>query len=255
MRVRIANSHWRIFSFAIAIILAISFGCRSSTLENAQALLATPEGMCQASASSWLEISPGESTEENVLDVLGEPATQGHLSKVESRFFLYPPIVDTSETKSGNLVVFRKNGVVDWMDLWVANSDGKFHTVAEFARQYGPKLDRAYVQGINDTFGPGQVYVWSECGLAITAVSDVHIKRFANETLALAEQLEPSIGELTFRYPVHPSATIQPSPNVDQIVVRQFIFQPTSFDSFRRAYADWIPYLSDKRFYRLDPQP
>jgi hypothetical protein len=112
-----------------------------------------------------------------------------------------------------------------------------------------------YVNTILDMSGPDQVYVWSNCGIAVTAIAESEVKRSADEILTIAESIEMDSDQLNFRHPVHPEGSIQPHPDVQEIVVRRFIFQPTDFASFDKFYADWLPYLSDKRFYRLDAIP
>jgi hypothetical protein len=152
----------------------------------------------------------------------------------------------------GNLIVFRDDNIVDYVDVWVSNFDDKFHTVAELVQQYGTILDIVYVRGVSDLFGPEQVYVWSSCGIAITAVPESEVKRSVDEVLPLADSTTVSNDQLVFRHPVHPEGSVQPRSDTRQIVIRKFLFQPTDFASFYGIYTDQIPYLSDKRFYRLD---
>ena len=232
------------------LILMILTGCYSSWSSN-DLKLAAPESVCQTSLVSWNGIIPGQSTKADVEKILGEPADKGYSRRWQRDFFIYPPIVTLVKTSYGNMIVFRDDNVVDWIDIWVSNSDGKFHAIAEATEQYGATLDQVYVSGAFDFFGPEQVYVWSECGIALTAVADGYVKRSEEEILPLNASIGTENLRLSFRHPVHPE-DIQPKPNVEHIIVRKFLFQPTNFASFEEFYAGQIPYLSDNRFYRLD---
>ena len=235
---------------ALLILAAVMLAaCCRNTTQNKELELPEPEVACQTSSSSWLGIVPGRSTETDVVDILGPPI-QKMRTEGNTRIFVYPPVLNLVMSSYGNRIGFRKDGIVDWIDVWVLDSDGEFHTVAETAELYGTTLDRVYVNGVLDMFGPDQVYVWSECGVAVTAVSEWAVKRSEDETLPLAKPVRMDAFELSFRHPVHPQASVQPDPDVHQIVVRQFFFQPTSFDAFSTIYKDKIPYL-DKQYFRM----
>lgn len=211
--------------------------------------LEPPESPCQVAAVPWQGIIPGRSTKTEVIDTLGEPV-QKEQSASGIEIYVYPPIVTNDISHYGNSIAFRHDDVVDWVDVWVLDSDGKFHTVAEFAQLYGISLDRVYVNERGDLGGPDQVYVWSQCGIAITAVhrgqEEAQVK---DQALPSAEATEVDDYQLNFKYPVHPRASIQPRPDVRQIIVRKFLFEPTSFSSFEQFYADNIPYLLAWYYY------
>lgn len=209
--------------------------------------LASPDNRCRKPEVSWQGVIPGQSTKSDVEKILGQPVEQGYSSVWERDFFLYPP------TKSlirnyGNTIVFRQDDVVDWVDVWVSNADGKFHTVAEFVDEYGATLDRVYVNGSFDMFGPDHVYVWSECGVALTAVPDTFIEK----PIVLARSVEEGDYQLKLRYPVHPKDSIQPNLDVNHIVIRAFFFQPTNFISFQEVYANQIRHLYYDELFRLE---
>jgi hypothetical protein len=232
----------------ILAVVMLAACCRNTT-QNKELELPEPEVACQTSSASWLGLVPGQSTKADVVDILGPP-TQKVRTEGNTHIFVYPPVLNLVMFSYGNRIGFRKDGIVDWVDVWVLDSDGEFHTVAETAELYGTTLDRVYVNGVLDMFGPDQVYVWSECGVAVTAVSGVTVKRSEGETLPLAKPVRMDAFELSFRHPVHSQASVQPDPDVHQIVVRQFFFQPTSFDAFSTIYKDKIPYL-DKQYFRM----
>lgn len=200
--------------------------------------IGSPEIACPAAVASWRGIVPGQSTVADVIETLGEPARRG------ANTFVYPPIVPLSGGGSyGNRIFFRDDKVVDWIDAWVLDADGSFHTIAEFAQHYGATLDRVYVNGHFDMSGPDQVYVWSHCGIAVTAISERGVRRSEGEILPLTEVNGVDHLELIFRHPVHPRSSEQPRPNVRDIVGRKFLFQPTDFAFFDEFYADRIPYV------------
>lgn len=239
-----------VFGSVLLILLVVLTGCRPG-MSSGSARLAAPESTCKAPPASWQGIIPGQSTKADVINILGRPSVEEKgLAGWGENSFLYPPIKTVPGASYGNRIVFRSDGIVDWIDVWVSNADGKFHTVAEAAHQYGSTLDIVYVGGVFDSFGPEQVYVWSECGIAITAVQKGFVKRSDDEVLPLAELIKMDSDQLSFRHPVHPEASIQPRPNPQEIIIRKFIFQPTDFASFYELYADQIPYLGDKRFYQ-----
>jgi hypothetical protein len=240
-----------VFSSVVLILLVmVVAGCQRST-SSSGAKLAAPENACKAPPASWQGIIPGQSTKADVINTLGQPSVKEESwVKWRKDSFIYPPIKTLPGASYGDRIVFRNDGIVDWIDVWVSNVDGEFHTVAEDAQQYGCTLDRVYVGQVFDFSGPEQVYVWSECGIALTAVQAGLVKQSADEVLPLAELIEMDSDQLSFRHPVHPQASIQPRPNPQEIIIRKFIFQPTDFASFQKLYADQIPYLREKHFYQ-----
>ena len=230
----------------VALVLIPLAACSSSTSTSKVREIAMPERPCQTTSASWRGIIPGQSTRSDVTKMLGQPKQKGR--KWDRDFFLYPPII-TFLDSYGNTIVFRDDGIVDWIDVWVSNSDGKFHTVAEWTQLYGMTLDTVYVNGFRDMLGPDQVYVWSECGIALTAVDEVHVKQSSSEILQLAEPAQMADDQLRVRYPINLGELYGPTPNIRHIVIRKFLFQPTDLDSFRKLYAAYIPYVPDKRFF------
>jgi hypothetical protein len=229
------------------LILLTLAACSLEVSRNIE--LEPAESVCQTTPASWQGIIPGQTTVTDVVRILGQPLQKGH-SSWGTDVFIYPPIRTIPGASYGNRIGFRDNSTVDWIDVWVADLDGRFHTVAEIARVYSTTLDTVYVNGRSDLFGPDQVYVWADCGIAVTAVSENVVRRSEGEDLPLAELPGVDVCQLTFKHPVHSQASMQPRPDVQQIVFRKFLFQPTSLASFDEYYADVIPYL-DKQFYKM----
>jgi hypothetical protein len=240
----------KIILFSALLMLVTLTGCQLSRSSGTRKF-AAPEKICSTSPASWQGISPGQTTKAEVITILGQPVEKNSLAKVDNEeVYVYSPIVNTAWGKYGNQIVFRQDGVVDWVDVWVSNSDDRFHTVAESVGQYGSTLDDTYIQGVLDTYGPSRVYVWSACGIAVTAIDASWLHLSPQEIPPTVEPMDNY--HLTL---MHPSPPLNPDdkPDVSQIVLRKFLFEPTDNLSFRELYADWIPYLSDKRFYRLKP--
>jgi hypothetical protein len=146
--------------------------------------LEAPESTCQTTPVPWQGLVPGQSTKTDMITALGQPIQTTRVNRRES-IFVYPP---TMRHGFGNVILLRDD-VVDWVDVWVADLDGSFHTLAEFVQVYGNTLDRVYENRLGDVIGPGQVYVWSECGVALIAVSEQWVKRPYDEILPLAESI------------------------------------------------------------------
>ena len=94
--------------------------------------LEQPENTCLAEPVSWQGIVPGQSTRQDVIEILGQPSQRGHSSQ-GVKVFVYPPIMKLASSY-GNMIGFRDDDIVDWVDIWVLDSDGQFHTVAEIAQ-------------------------------------------------------------------------------------------------------------------------
>lgn len=236
------------FLFLTSIIFTACAIKETLTVE--PVMTTTPLPMAEDSCPSrpsWKGISPGLSTRSDAIRFLGEPDELGYLHNESREFFLYQPIVTTKFGDAfGNSVVFGQDQMVEWMDVWVSNLDGGFHSVNDFAKDYGFALDQVYIQKVADVYGPTQVYVWSHCGLALTAVA-----ASKSDILPLVTAAQITTEQLTFKHPIHPAASLQPLPDGNDIVIRQFLFQPTSFEAFKRNYAIHIPYLRDKDVYQI----
>lgn len=237
----------------VGVIFFMLVNC-SLPFSLSQPKLAKPEISCQMPAS-WKNIIPGQSTRDDVKETLGEPQEEVYSARLKRNFFLYPPVREAFGQTYGNQIVFRSDGIVDWLDVWVSNIDGEFHNVAEYVEQYGTTLDRVYMNGslVTRVFGPDHIYVWSNCGVALTVVHDSWIKYSEEEVIVLAKPAMITDEQLDFRHPVPKQDTIQPQADVGYIVIRQFIFSPTDFASFYEVYSPFIPRLQNERFYRLNP--
>jgi hypothetical protein len=226
----------------LVLLTLVLAACSPDTSRKVE--LEAPENTCQAVSVSWQGLVVGQSTKTDVIAALGQPIQTTHVNRRES-IYVYPP---TMRQGFGNVILLRDD-VVDWIDVWVADSDGNFHTLAEFVQIYGSTLDRVSENRSGDIVGPGQVYVWSECGVALIAVSEHWVKRSDDEILPLAEFTGMKDYEWIIRYPVPVDPRdVPPEPDAQQIVFRQLFFRPTSFASFQEFYASMIRHLGVRHY-------
>ncbi len=132
--------------------------------------------------------------------------------------------------------VFFQSEVVSWIVQIVADRDGQMHTLQEAVDILGPTLDSIYVnndyvpgRGQYDVLvGPDQIYVWAECGVAISAAWDSATAYFPG---------------LQIRHPTNLESALRPTPDIGAEMLFMFLFPPTSFDGFVSHYQDKIPFL------------
>ncbi len=210
--------------------------------------LGTPGMSCPVAPASWQGLIPGKSTRDDVIATLGKPI-QSSPEADNRETLVYSPTLTDGDTTVANYIGL-KNGIVEWMEVWVMDVDGQFHTVAEFAQHYGETLDTVYVNGVFDMFGPDQIYLWSHCGFALIGYSASYIKRSKDEILPLAQSIDTTTVQLNLLSPVPPEASVQPYPDPTAIVSRQMIFAPTSPYIFNTTYAELILYLPVSRLYQ-----
>jgi hypothetical protein len=145
-------------------------------------------------------------------------------------------------------VFFRSDGVVEWIEEIVADRDGTFHAVQEPISRLGNTLDTAYlnnnyrpsVEQFDILGGPDQLYIWSECGVALDVVKTCVVSKqgcLAEETKS-RNDITPT---LTIRY-APPRPQRESSLGTDKIVLMRFLFPPTSYKGFKEFYMHRIPF-------------
>ncbi|MGB0383567.1 MAG: hypothetical protein ACPGWR_01975 [Ardenticatenaceae bacterium] len=229
--------------------------------------LPPPSHTC-AEEQSWHNIVPGQSTRQDVRAILGAPDSEG--TDVISRE--KPPILvpnNATEEESEELwgektipywaytveggrvstfvqdrVFFRPDGVVDWIEMIVADRDGTFHSVEQIVAQLGETLDMAIINSSTwhhspSLMGPDQLYIWSECGLVVHTlrycVPDEHKEKVKCKSKEIEYYLE-STDTLTQRYPAGDPI------DLNSIVVMKFLFPPTTFEGFKEFYFHKVPF-------------
>ncbi len=147
-------------------------------------------------------------------------------------------------------IFFTKDGVIDWMEIIEADRTDKVETAFDFVSLLGSELDVVYS---NNNFKPGKyyydvisgltdIYVWSECGVAIEALLSSEASYFGNvETGCEKGTASPQMCSLYFRHR-YPPLDAYPHYDVNSIVFMKFYFRPTSYQGFADYYMYKIPF-------------
>ena len=179
--------------------------------------------------------------------MLGRPSAKAKVRYTDGQmsFDSYKVQEGTIAGLMDDRVFYRNDGVVAWIEAVVADRDGRTHKLQEIVDQLGSTLDQVYVNNnlrsstqYDILAGPDQIYVWSECGFATGA----------------APRTADSIGggsQLVIRHPISVGDySFQPRPNVEDEIVFELIFPPTSFAGFEEFYKEKVPF----RFYYVATQ-
>ncbi len=244
----------RLLPLALIIVL-VTAACRTPV----GLVPPTPDAACPDTVN-WHGLVPGRSTRDDVIKALGQPSQTGSRQYAEGSipFFAYPIEPGGIVARfSQDRVFFWGNGIVAWIEVTVADRDGKFHPAGEVISRLGKTIDVAYE---NSTYnpavwqydvlsGPDQLYVWSNCGMAL----DVFMTCSATSSGALACSSSnfrgptptPQIAsDLTFRhsnrYPGRPMALYQVT--AENAMLMEFLFPPTTYAGFVDNYMYKIPY-------------
>ncbi len=218
--------------------------------------LPMPDATCPLTIN-WHKIIPGKSSRQDVIDALGQPSQIGNqqFGTVSTPVYIYKIEGGVISRFAQDRVFFRPDGVVDWIEAIVADRDGSFHLAQEVVDQIGSTLDTVYMNSnydpsnpypIDVLAGPDQIYVWSECGLAL----DVHntCSSAGQDKLGCPSSMDriPTnaliSSTLTLRYPNPYHLGGEPSPSVNSVVLMEFLFPPTSYKGFTETYMHEIPY-------------
>ncbi len=216
--------------------------------------LPTPENKCSTELN-WHGLIPGQSTHEDVERTLGTPFEKGKFKFHDRNISYYAYKVNGGEISKYALdrIFFQSDGLIDWMEVIEADRNGRFEAVFDTVVQLGNKVDTVYSNNNyrpSFTFGdvrgwPDQIYVWSECGLALDALPSTYSPSFQSDR----QECKPTNGDLKLDIcdlvPQHPNPTYaggQPGPDINSVVLMKFYFQPTSYEAFTEFYMYRIPY-------------
>jgi hypothetical protein len=244
--------HTRVLWTILTLVL-LAAACVSSREENP---LPTPDAACPVTLE-WHGVVPGRTTRQDVVEVLGHPSQKGTLWFDERHisFYSYPVEGGTVSGYVEDRVFFRPDGVVDWIEVVVADRDGGFHSVQETIDQLGNTLDTVYLNNnynpsnsfpIDVLSGPDQIYVWSECGLVLDALAvclpyeEADIPGCATPEDATRSGISVSI-TVMLRYP-DPHYSLEPIPDANSPVLMKFLFPPSSYEGFNDSYRYKIPF-------------
>lgn len=247
--------------FASIILIACQTSSSPDVLSLSSALpptmavvhLPQPERTCPTTIT-WHGLRPGMSTQQDVINALGQPSEKGFRRNGDNSFafYSYKVIGGVVAEYATDRIYFRADWVVDWIEAVVGDRDGAYHTVAETSSEVGNILDIAYLNNNSSPYGtspdkihpdvlagPDEVYVWSECGIALDVI-----------------QSEVISDVLTARHPDPYDDTGKRSPKSNSIVLIKFLFIPTSYDGFKNYFMYKVPYslgVSDKwdRYIRI----
>ena len=223
----------------------------------------SPEMACPV-VLDWHGLVPGRSSRQDVTRALGNPSQTGSQRFADANipFFAYRIEDGKISTFVQDRVFFRPDGIVDWIEAVVADRDGKFHPAQETIDQLGSTVDTAYLNSNYDPSnshqydvlgGLDQLYVWSNCGLAL----DVHAICYPSESGQL--QCLPPNQVMYPRTPIPSTLTMRhPDPAVGDLimigwknaVLMKFLFPPTSYEGFADYYMHKIPFGLWDKFLR-----
>jgi hypothetical protein len=234
----------------IAIFCFLLTACQSKKLDYHYPV---SNATCQEDIT-WMTLRPGVSTRDDVIRALGKPDEKGKEKLLDGRsmpFYAYNIQGGRISSFTKHRIFFNREGRVDWIETIVADSDGQYHSIQETVNLLGDTLDAVYSNSDFNLFadfqydilgGPDDIYVWSECGVAILALSDV-IKTDRGSLEYLLSENIPFDAEwvLNLRYPEFKSS-MRPVTTLDSIVLMKFLFLPTTFEDFMENYRYKIPY-------------
>jgi hypothetical protein len=221
------------------------------TLFKKVATLPPPEGKCAISVN-WNGIVPGKSTRQEVINALGQPQKWGleRVQDVTYFYFTYQVARGMVADYVQDRIYFRPGGIVDWMEIVVADRDGSYHSINEGVELYGNVLDVVYINNNYDPRnkfqvdvlgGPDQLYVWSDCGVVLDTLPRCS-SEMLNGTLGSVPNNDLSGKDLVFRFPNPYHVGGDPDPDVNNMVLMEILFPPTTYKAFTNSYMYKIPY-------------
>ncbi len=218
--------------------------------------LPTPEVACPV-ALDWHGLVAGQSTRQEVVQALGNPLRQGSQQVDNRRISFYAYAVEGGSVARfvEDRVFFRANGTVDWMEVVVADRDGRFHAVQEITKQVGDTLDTVYSNNNYNPAshsqydvlgGPDQLYIWSECGLVLDVLpycspTEVGGPKCVSASNSSSSRL-PISETLKLRQPSPYNIGGDAPPDVDNIILMKILIPPTSYAGFQQTYMYKIPF-------------
>ncbi len=241
--------------YALLVTLTIGILAIACVPIQKERFLPTPEADCPI-IINWRGIIPGQSTQRNVTDALGHPSQRGVEQFGEQRipFYSYPVEGGVVADYVQDRIFFRSDGTVNWIEVVVADRDGTFHIAQETIDQLGNTLDTVYMNNnynpsnsfpIDVLAGPDQIYIWSECGLALSVLATCSVSDSDKLRCTYSDDVgnseDTTSTSLVLRYP-NPHSSSEPIPDVNNVVLMKFLFSPTSYDGFDEFYRYNIPF-------------
>lgn len=239
----------------VFITLAIGFLTTACVAPSPNNPVPAPSATCPATPS-WHGIKPGHSTRREVVEALGNPPRRDseRFGNHSIPFYAYAVKDGVIAGLVEDRIFFGPDGVVDWMEIVVADRDGQFHSVRETVARQGSILDTVYMNnnyrpgsGQPDIHaGPDQLYVWSECGLVLDALPGCSPSQLGGLKCVSGENLMRSTASpsasMTLRRASPYHLAEGPFLDVDGIVLMEIMFRPISYAGFEDAYMYKIPF-------------
>jgi hypothetical protein len=249
----------RNYILGFIIFLACMILCTGCEVIGENPSLSAPALSCPARLT-WKGITPGVSSEKDVINLLGQPAMIGiaKFENVRVRYYAYP--VESGFVKEflpEDRVYFTSAGVVGWVQTVSGDRDAKIHEVKEIADQLGYSLDTVLMnqsykpnsktslsQGVFDVHGgPDHIYIWAHCGMAVLGLPGWHPDpsgQIVYSPESISSENTPQ-DLLVLREPFEYNAD-QRIANSHSIVLVQYFFPPTSYNDFKEYFYTKIYY-------------
>jgi hypothetical protein len=233
------------------VLISLSLLVQMCLIGRKDTELPQPDEICP-NIQDWKGIVPGKSTWMDVLKILGLPRSI-KISNLNNDFvpiFTYKIREGSVKDFAEDKIFFHWDGTVDWLEVVIADRYGDFQHLSEIVNQVGNTIDTVYFNNnyvssnklqIDVLFGPDQVYVWSKCGLVVDILPDCSALILNNGSVSI-EQSNNST--MLVRYPNPFHFGVDPTLDTDGIVLRKFLFTPTSYITFVNSYLKKIPYGS-----------
>lgn len=244
----VAARHRHRIARAILVLVVLLFitGCTvpRSTPPNAS-VTPSAAAVCPE-RPSWKGILPGRSSRQDVIAALGQPSGIGTIEFGEHRWIELAYDVDGGVVADflQDRIVLDLSDIVQWVEVVAADRGGQFQQVGVVAQQLGAaaNLDTVYENSnyrpgrSNVLAGPDVIYVWSSCGLAVDAVS---LCRWLDQVPCGSQGNLPTQGMVPR---ILPSPDAGPFPDASDVVIKEFLFAPTSYVGFEDYYKFRIPH-------------
>jgi hypothetical protein len=216
--------------------------------------LPTPSTSCP-SQFEWRGLRPGVSTNFDVIRVLGLPNRIKWLKYDNKRVTAYSYkngegyLNGVLETR----ILLRRDGVVDWIEIAASQRDIHFRSVKEIHDLIGDvSLDTIYTNNnYNPAYrmfdmlgGPGIVYVWSVCGLAVIGLPYHSIDQDQQLYPISKEGIDQKESDLKPLYLPPMNEGDELPKTSESAVLLEVLFTPTTYEGFKENYQFQFTWLS-----------
>jgi hypothetical protein len=252
----------RLIKFASAITITIIIFVICILVLGDNAAIPQPLSSCSINME-WNGILPGKSNYRDVINQLGTPNLIG-LERFGKKVYIYFGYNTKDEIKIGkasNRIYFSDNGKVDLIELPKLVKNYPPSEIKDISDIIGNNLDTVYMNnnydpGLPSQYdilgGPEQVYVWSNCGIALLGSPYCH--KAPNDKVSCESTVDNNGGtdnnnEL--------KATHEPIIGYDDsisyessaLLLIEYIFPATNYDYYKSNYMFKIRYYGDFNYF------